>query len=85
MASRRRSSTAKPKAPDAIELLKADHRQVKEWFSQFDKTESRSKKKKLATSICDALTIHTTIEEEIFYPAFIEATADKDVHHEAAA
>jgi hemerythrin superfamily protein len=83
MASRSRSSTAKSKVTDAIDLLKADHRQVKEWFSQFDKTESRSKKQQLATSICDALTIHTTIEEEIFYPAFIDATGDKDVHHEA--
>jgi hypothetical protein len=27
--------------------------------------------------------VHTTIEEEIFYPAFIEATGDKDMHHEA--
>jgi alpha-galactosidase len=27
--------------------------------------------------------VHTTIEEEIFYPAFLEATEDKDMHHEA--
>ncbi len=68
---------------DAIAVLKADHRQVEEWFSQFDKTRSQSKKQQLADTICDALTVHTTIEEEIFYPAFIEATADKDTHHEA--
>jgi hypothetical protein len=30
------------------------------------------------------LRAHTTIEEEIFYPAFLEATDDKDLHHEAA-
>jgi hemerythrin superfamily protein len=83
MSTQRRSSTAKSKAPDAIALLKADHQQVKEWFSQFDKTNSRSRKQQLATSICDALMVHTTIEEEIFYPAFIEATGDKDLHHEA--
>src|SRR5262249_40002732 len=29
------------------------------------------------------LIIHTTIEQEIFYPAFLEATEDKDIHHEA--
>jgi hemerythrin superfamily protein len=68
---------------DAIALLKADHRQVEEWFSQFDKARSESKKQQLATSICDALTVHTSIEEEIFYPAFLEATKDKDMHHEA--
>ncbi len=33
--------------------------------------------------ICDALTVHTQIEEEIFYPAFWQATQDKDMHHEA--
>ena len=68
---------------DAIALLKADHRQVEEWFEQFEKTESEAKKRDLATKICDALTVHATIEEEIFYPAFLEATDDKDIHHEA--
>jgi hypothetical protein len=67
------ATRAKARKPDAIALLKADHRQVEEWFSQFEKTNSRSKKQKLAFKICEALTIHTTMEEEIFYPAFIEA------------
>jgi hemerythrin superfamily protein len=83
VATQRRSSTAKSRTPDAIALLKADHRQVKEWFSEFDKTQSQSKKQQLATHICDALTVHATIEEEIFYPAFIESTGDTDIHHEA--
>jgi hemerythrin superfamily protein len=79
------SSAGKPQAKkaDAIALLKTDHRQVEEWFSQFAKTSSQSKKQQLADNICKALTVHTTIEEEIFYPAFIEATGDKDTHHEA--
>jgi hemerythrin superfamily protein len=83
MATKSRASTARSKTPDAIALLKADHRQVEDWFSQFDKTGSKSRKQQLAARICEALTIHTTIEEEIFYPAFIEATGDKDTHHEA--
>jgi hemerythrin superfamily protein len=86
MASKRRSSSsARPrsKAADAIALLKADHRQVETWFSQFTKAKSAQKKQQLAANICDALTVHTTIEEEIFYPAFIEETGDKDTHHEA--
>jgi hemerythrin superfamily protein len=68
---------------DAIALLKADHRQVEGWFAEFDKSRSTSKKAQLASKICEALTVHTTIEEEIFYPAFIEATEDRDLHHEA--
>ena len=84
MASKSRPSTkSKTTKPDAIAILKADHRQVDEWFAEFEKTRSASRKQQLAANICAALTVHTTIEEEIFYPAFIEATSDKDMHHEA--
>jgi hemerythrin superfamily protein len=68
---------------DAIALLKADHRQVEEWFEQFEKARDDERKQKLATQICNALKVHATIEEEIFYPAFLEATNDIDIHHEA--
>ena len=71
------------KQPDAVALLKADHRQVEEWFGQFEKARDSQRKLRLATGICNALRIHTTIEEEIFYPAFLEATEDEDLHHEA--
>jgi hemerythrin superfamily protein len=81
--SRRSPARAKPQA-DAISLLKADHREVEGWFGQFEKTRSDQKKSELAGKICTALKVHTTIEEEIFYPAFLEATEDKDMHHEAA-
>jgi hypothetical protein len=68
---------------DAIALLKADHRQVETWFEQFEKTRSDERKQELATNICKALKVHTQIEEELFYPAFLEATDDKETHHEA--
>jgi hypothetical protein len=68
---------------DAIALLKADHRQVEGWFAQFKKAKKSERKKTLATKICDALKVHTRIEEEIFYPAFLVATQDTDLHHEA--
>ncbi len=71
------------KAQDAVALLKADHRQVEEWFEQFEASNRSATKKKLAEQICQALTVHAEIEEEIFYPAFIEATQDKELHHEA--
>jgi hemerythrin superfamily protein len=69
--------------PDAIALLKADHREVEEWFEQFEKSRSEDKKANLAQKICQALKVHAQIEEEIFYPAFLEATGNKDIHHEA--
>jgi hemerythrin superfamily protein len=78
-APKRRAETSQ----DAIALLKADHRQVEEWFEQFEKARTDDRKLSLATDICNALKVHTTIEEEIFYPAFLEATEDEDTHHEA--
>lgn len=68
---------------DAIALLKADHRQVEDLFEQFEKARDSQRKLKLATQICNALKIHTMIEEEIFYPAFLDASDDEDIHHEA--
>jgi hemerythrin superfamily protein len=92
MASASRSSASGSKRPaasvrsvqqDAVALLKADHRQVEEWFEQFEKSRSDEKKADLAQRICAALRVHTTIEEEIFYPAFLEATGEEEIHHEA--
>ena len=68
---------------DAIALLKSDHRQVESWFTQFKKARAEGRKSTLAFKICNALKIHTRIEEEIFYPAFLEATGDRNLHHEA--
>ena len=78
---RQRIKNGSPK--DAIALLKADHRQVEEWFSEFEKARDSKRKWTLAKQICTALKIHAQIEEEIFYPAFLEATEDEDMHHEA--
>ena len=82
MAAKKKSSRSRSSSMDAISLLKSDHRQVETWFAQFEKARS-GKKQQLATMICDALTVHTMIEEEIFYPAFLEASEDRDIHHEA--
>jgi hemerythrin superfamily protein len=77
------SKRTRVKPEDAIALLKADHRQVEKWFAEFERTKASSRKAKLALQICEALTIHTALEEEIFYPAFLQATRDREVHHEA--
>ena len=54
---------------DAIALLKADHRKVEDLFEKYESAKTESVKKTLATQICTELTVHATIEEEIFYPA----------------
>jgi hemerythrin HHE cation binding domain-containing protein len=80
----KRGGARSARRQDAIALLKADHRQVEGWFSQFEKTNSSSRKQDLAQKICAALKVHAEIEEEIFYPAFLQATEEEDLHHEAA-
>ncbi len=78
------SAASRRQAPqDAIALLKADHRQVEEWFEQFEKARQDERKVTLASNICLALKVHTMIEEEIVYPAFLEATDETSIHHEA--
>lgn len=68
---------------DAIALLKADHAKVKELFENFKNARTDKQKIKLAQTICQELTVHTTIEEEIFYPAAREALDDDDLLDEA--
>jgi hypothetical protein len=55
--------------PDAIALLKADHRKVEDLFASYESARGADRKQKLAEQICMELTIHAMIEEEVFYPA----------------
>ena len=70
-------------ADNAITLLKADHREVEDLFEKFEKARTSDRKQTLAQQICQALKVHTQIEEEIFYPAFMAETEEEDIHHEA--
>lgn len=57
---------------NALKVLQHDHDEVDALFKQYDSDKAEMKpaqKQKLATRICDMLTVHATIEEEIFYPA----------------
>jgi hemerythrin superfamily protein len=63
---------------DAIALLKTDHATVKKLFEQEEKLNKRDSEKKAGTfsQIKDALEVHATIEEEIFYPAVKKARSE---------
>ena len=67
---------------DAVALLKADHREAEELFASFEKASGDGRKQSLAEDICKALTIHTILEEEIFYPA-CEGKVEEDLLKEA--
>jgi hemerythrin superfamily protein len=54
--------------PNAIALLREDHQKVKDLFRRFEGAESGEKKEIVATTLQE-LAIHTTLEEEVFYPA----------------
>ena len=67
---------------DAVALLKADHEKVATLFAQFEKASGDGRKEKIAKQICLELSVHATIEEEIFYPA-CEGKIEDDLLKEA--
>jgi len=90
-----KSSAAKP-APrgtgkgtqDVLALLKEDHQKVTKMFDQFEKMKDKEDddveaKQLLVETVCAELTIHTQVEEEIFYPAMRDALDDQDMLDEA--
>ncbi len=64
---------------DAIELLDADHIAVKHLFVEYARlavapeADPSGDRHAIALKICDELTVHAQIEEEIFYPALRQA------------
>ncbi|MDQ1920976.1 hemerythrin domain-containing protein [Massilia pseudoviolaceinigra] len=85
------STHGKPKsgaAIDALELLKTDHEKVKSLFREFeslcDNDEDDDERKfELVDDICYELTVHSMIEEEIFYPVLRSLIDDDQLLDEA--
>ena len=81
-------ANSRPEA-DACTFLDTDHKAVKKMFKAYEElTQSKArdvdqKKRELAQEICQELTVHATIEEEIFYPALREALKETDALAEA--
>jgi len=69
---------------DAIALLEADHQRVETLFTDYQSAGSdMTQKLDIAQVICLELTIHAMLEEELFYPAFREATGGDELVDEA--
>ncbi|TAJ71871.1 MAG: hemerythrin domain-containing protein [Phenylobacterium sp.] len=64
----RRTRRTGRRDPLAVSLLKKDHREVEGWFDEYEQLEDEREKLALFNQIALALKVHTTIEEEIFYP-----------------
>jgi hemerythrin superfamily protein len=63
---------------DATELLMSDHREVETLFSDYQRAAGDAQKGAIAGKICQALKVHTQIEEELFYPAAQDCLSQKD-------
>jgi hemerythrin superfamily protein len=78
--------TSAASANDAIALLTADHKKVKQLFKDFDKLKEdadAADKEALVEEICSELTLHAEVEEELFYPAVRAAIDADDMMNEA--
>lgn len=61
---------------DALTLLKRDHREVEGLFAQFEELDEKQdarRRHELVQEVCAVLTVHATLEEELFYPAIRRA------------
>jgi Hemerythrin HHE cation binding domain len=76
---------SKAKATGAVEILKEQHDKVKKAFKEFEKLdrEDTEAQQQLVQTVCEDLKLHTTLEEELFYPAAREAIDDEDIMNEA--
>lgn len=80
--------TSRPSGPpDAVQLLTADHREVKALFQEYQKLVDHEadddEKQELAQHICMLLTVHATVEEELVYPVAESAIKEPELVDEA--
>jgi hemerythrin superfamily protein len=63
-------------------MLREDHQRVQELFTRFERADD-DEKDEIAQTTIQELTVHATLEEEIFYPAAREAVDEEDLLDEA--
>jgi len=69
--------------PNAIEMLREDHRKVKELFEEFEHTEQSQAKEQIVKATVQELEVHAALEEEMFYPGAEEQIDEKESIDEA--
>jgi hypothetical protein len=68
---------------DPIALLRKEHRQIEQCFSRYRQEHSEAGWNGLPEETLLALKVHMEIEEDILYPAFLDATNNVEMHHDA--
>lgn len=82
--SRTTESTARNRIPNALALLKSDHRTVEDLFEEYEHARRKDRKQALVQQICEELTVHAQLEEQAFYPEAQRVLGDeKDLVEEA--
>jgi hemerythrin superfamily protein len=64
------------KSPNALELLRRDHREVLQMLRQFERTGDPREQGQLCRDIVDELDQHAALEEDVFYP-YVRDTSDR--------
>jgi hypothetical protein len=78
-----------PQQRDALQMLADDHRKVEELFEKYENARGASAQAKIVRQICEELTIHAMVEEQVFYPAVRDMVEDDmmdeaQVEHDSA-
>jgi hemerythrin superfamily protein len=68
---------------DAIALLKADHRKVKNLFARYESAGAFATKQVIAEQVFTELEVHTQLEEQVFYPVYAAQTGKQGTQLEA--
>lgn len=80
---------AQKESRDALQMLADDHRSVEALFEKYDNARGEVAQRKIVQQICEELTIHAMVEEQVFYPAIRDAVEDDmmdeaQVEHDSA-
>ena len=84
-----KKSSSRGGGNDAVSMLQKDHQNVLKLFKQFQdmaeegESGEENGKSELVKAICEELKVHTTLEEEIFYPAVRAAVGEELIMDEA--
>ena len=81
------TGTAQDGPPDVLAFLRTEHEQLRLLFARCDDLrgleDAEERLAELVDDLCDALIVHTMIEEELFYPVLREASGDDELFDEA--
>jgi hemerythrin-like domain-containing protein len=77
---------SRSKGNEVFDMLKEDHDKVKQSLKEFEKLDRGDAEacRQLIEATCEDLKVHTTLEEELFYPALREAMEEEELLNEAA-